>query len=190
MSWLYTGGAGGRAGEGRPAADKSGCCFCLDCCRAGTAFPTINHALPFTNNHCRWYHCPDFGYDFKQCMVCDGPKARCVSHYTLPYRCARGDRGTRTASASTSNHQALSENLRTAARPPPLLSNLLLLSVQVCHRDVLGLHHHDHRRLRRHQQRDGGRKGGRDTLLHCLRSGGDSAGFRWIRLPSCVRVHS
>ncbi|KIZ07885.1 Potassium channel AKT1 [Monoraphidium neglectum] len=34
----------------------------------------------------QWYQCPDFGYDFKPCISCDGPKARCVSHYSLPYR--------------------------------------------------------------------------------------------------------
>ncbi|GBG00035.1 voltage-gated ion channel [Raphidocelis subcapitata] len=33
-----------------------------------------------------WYECPAFGYDFKLCSVCDGPKARCVSHYSLPFR--------------------------------------------------------------------------------------------------------
>lgn len=35
----------------------------------------------------RWYQCPEFGYDFKQCLACDGPKVRCVSHYSLLFRC-------------------------------------------------------------------------------------------------------
>lgn len=35
------------------------------------------------------YICPEFGYDLKTCLNCDGPKARCVSHYSLPFRWAK-----------------------------------------------------------------------------------------------------
>ena len=50
------------------------------------AYPTrFSSRAPPTHNS--WYQCPEFGYDLKNCVTCDGPKARCVSHYSLPFRC-------------------------------------------------------------------------------------------------------